>query len=363
MEFFYLVKATQKSGKPDAVVWLSANTQSRAALQLDVALEDAGIETGRGKDYAKPVRTDMPVVDDLPEESTIDFTWCERYALADDQRTWNVIPGAASKSETALAPASTTSDADLPVAPTATVNTADEPDYWYENGLRVLKGGDEFTRYAVCKLPFRQQLLAQLTVDELRHHVTRGEHAELHAMECDTDNSYVQDLLLAAESCAEVKAFDTKDLWRYTNAIRKVFSMDKRHELAQLLQFTKAWLSTKASELEVLTSEWAAGNRIDGVGIPTDQKPEEPQLSEPYKRAVPQNMANLSIEIAIAMLYQDAVPGKINRAQLMAAKELADKKDEAHSRALKVLGKTSDITDYNADSIFGIARALPGVER
>ncbi|VTP69675.1 Uncharacterised protein [Leclercia adecarboxylata] len=44
MEFFYLVKATQKSGKPDAVVWLSANTQSRAALQLDVALEDAGIE-------------------------------------------------------------------------------------------------------------------------------------------------------------------------------------------------------------------------------------------------------------------------------------------------------------------------------
>ncbi len=359
MEFFYLVKATQKSGKPDAVVWLSANTQSRAALQLDVALEDAGIETGRGKDYAKPVRTDMPIVDDLPEEGVIDYTWCERYTLADDQRTWNVIPGTASQSKTTIVPDSATSDENQPVAAVTTVDTPDEPDYWYENGLRVLKGGDEFTRYAVCKLPFRQQLLAQLTVDELRHHVTRGEHAELHALEMDTDNSYVQTLLLAAESCPELKDFDTKALWSYTDAIRKVFSMDKRHELALVLRFTRIWVSTEASDHEILTSEWAAGSRIDGVGVPQDQKSEDPQPAEPYKRAVPQNMANLSIEIAIAQLYPDAVPGKINRAQLMAAKELADKKDEAHSRALKVLGKTSDITDYNADSIFGIARAIP----
>ena len=483
MEFFYLVKATQKSGKPDAVVWLSANTQSRAALQLDVALEDAGIETGRGKEYAKPVRTDFPVFNDLPEESTIDYTWCERYTLADDQRTWNVIPGTAPQDEAALAPASpTTSDADLPAAPVTATDTTnagstsllenrtpairfavhllgdkyhaeisqeqqivanelafdegnvyfqnllqakndvpdigelslhaewklvqaiqdvfplgkehepallaafmsgwikaeagdrnqlvddwksgklpakDEPDYWYENGLRVLKNDDGSTRYAVCKLPFRQQLLAQLTVGELRHHVTRGEHAELHALESDTDNSYVQTLLLAAESCAELKALDTKALWSYTAAIRKVFSQEKRHELALVLRFTRMWVATEDCDHETLTSEWAAGHRTEAVGNSKDQQSEEPQPSEPYKRAVPQNMANLSIEIAIALLYPDAVPGKINRAQLMAAKELADKKDEAHAKALKVLGKTHDSFDYNADSIFGIARALP----
>ena len=481
MEFFYLVKATQKSGKPDAVVWLSANTQSRAALQLDVALEDAGIETGRGKDYAKPVRTDMPVFNDLPEESTIDYTWCERYTLADDQRTWNVIPGAASQSETTIVLDSATSDENQPVAAVTATDTADvgstsqlenrtpavrfavhllsdkylseisqdqhivgnelatdegnvyfqcllkakndvadisdlslhaewklvqavkevfpqdkehdpallaafmsswikaeagdrnqlvedwksgklpakdEPDYWYENGLRVLKNGDEFTRYAVCKLPFRQQLLAQLTVDELRHHVTRSEHAELHALESDTDNSYIQTLLLAAESCPELKDFDTKALWSYTDAIRKVFNMDKRHELALVLRFTRIWVSTEASDHEILTSEWAPRSRIDGVGVLQDQKSEEPQPAEPYKRAVPQNMANLSIEIAIAQLYPDAVPGKINRAQLIAAKELADKKDEAHAKALKVLGKTTDILDYDANSIFGVTRAI-----
>lgn len=481
MEFFYLVKATQKSGKPDAVVWLSANTQSRAALQLDVALEDAGIETGRGKEYGKPIRTDMPVVNDLPEEGVVCFDFCKRYTLADDQRTWDVIPGTTSQEENTLAPA-TTSDADLPATTETSTDTAnagntsllenrtpairfavhllgdkyhseisqeqqivanelafdegniyfqnllqakndvadigelslhaewklvqavkdvfpqdkehesallatfmsgwikaeagdrnqlvddwksgklpakDEPDYWYENGLRVLKNDDGSTRYAVCKLPFRQQLLAQLTVDELRHHVTRGEHAELHALESDTDNSYVQTLLLAAESCPELKDFDTKALWSYTDAIRKVFIQEKRHELALVLRFTRMWVATEDCDHETLTSEWAAGHRTEAVGISKDQQSEESQPSEPYKRAVPQNMANLSIEIAIALLYPDAVPGKINRAQLMVAKELADKKDEAHARALKVLGKTSDITDYNADSIFGIARALP----
>ncbi len=74
MEFFYVVKATQKSGKEDAVIWFTAKSEARANLQLDVELEDAGIETGRGKDYAKPVRTDFPVYNDLPEESTVDYT-------------------------------------------------------------------------------------------------------------------------------------------------------------------------------------------------------------------------------------------------------------------------------------------------
>lgn len=358
MEFFYVVKATQKSGKKDAVIWFTAKSEARAALTLDVELEEAGIETGRGKDYAKPVRTDFPVFNDLPEESTIDYTWCERYTLADDQRTWNVIPGTAPQDGTALAPASTTSDADLPAAPVTTADTPAEPDYWYENGLRVLKSGDEFTRYAVCKLPFRQQLLAQLTVDELSHHVTRGEHAELHALESDTDNSYVQTLLLAAESCPELKDFDTKALWSYTDAIRKVFSQEKCHELALVLRFTRMWVATEDCDHETLTSEWAAGHRTEAVGNSKDQQSEEPQPSEPYKRAVPQNMANLSIEIAIALLYPDAVPGKINRAQLMAAKELADQKRDAHARALKVLGKTTDILDYDANSIFGVTRAI-----
>ncbi|MDH1125814.1 RecE family exodeoxyribonuclease [Enterobacter sp. GD03975] len=481
MEFFYVVKATQKSGKEDAVIWFTAKSEARANLQLDVELEDAGIETGRGKDYAKPVRTDFPVYNDLPEESTVDYTWCKRYALQDDGRSWlpkagtestgavdetaapettvkvetivesvplenrtpavrfavhlisdkyqsnitkeqqlaasemsldegntylqnlllakNDIPEVAELSLNAewklvqaikqvfapdeehevklltafmadwlrvdagdrnevvrewrngkltLLKSERTSDADF------TTDQVPEP----ENGIQIDENDDETTRYPVVRMPFRKQLLAQFTADELRHHLTREEYEGISALEMDTDNSYVQNLLLAAENCEELKGYDTKDLWRYTDAIRKVFSQEKRHQLALVLRFTRIWAATDYIDRGTLVREWVEGNRISEVGSPAPLEPEKPETTESYKRAVAQNMANLSIEIAIAQLYPDAVPGQINRTQLLAAKELADKKDESHAKALKVLSKTTDILDYDANSIFGVTRAI-----
>ncbi len=40
------------------------------------------------KNYFKAVATNFPVVDDLPPEGKIDFTWCERYQLGKDNLTW-----------------------------------------------------------------------------------------------------------------------------------------------------------------------------------------------------------------------------------------------------------------------------------
>ena len=481
MEFFYVVKATQKSGKEDAVIWFTAKSEARANLQLDVELEDAGIETGRGKDYAKPVRTDFPVYNDLPEESTVDYTWCKRYELQDDGRTW--LPKAGAESTAALdntaAPETSvnvkttvesvplenrtpavryaihlTSDKyqshitkeqqlaasemsldegntylqnlllaknDIPevaelslnaewklvqaikqvFAPdeaheteiiaafmadwarvdagnrnqlveewrsgklnllkseiTSVTGVTTEQDPEPDNGIQIDVNDDETTRYPVVRMPFRKQLLAQFTSDELRHHLTREEYEGICALEMDTDNSYVQNLLLSAENCEEVKGYDTKDLWRYTDAIRKVFSQEKRHELALVLRFTRIWAATDYIDRGTLVREWADGNRISEVGSSAPLEPAKPETTESYKRAIAQNMANLSIEIAIAQLYPDAVPGQINRTQLLAAKELADKKDESHAKALKVLGKTTDILDYDANSIFGVTRAI-----
>lgn len=235
--------------------------------------------------------------------------------------------------------------------------TADQ-DRTVDNGIQIGEYDDENTRYPVCRMPFRKQLLSQLTADQIRHHLIREEYEAISALEMDTDNSYVQNLLLAAENCEEIKGYDTKDLWRYTDAIRKVFSQEKRHELALVLRFTKIWASTDYIDRGTLVREWAEGNRISEVGSPAPLEPVKPETTESYKRAVAQNMANLSIEIAIAQLYPDAVPGQINRTQLLAAKELADKKDESHAKALKVLGKTTDILDYDANSIFGVTRAI-----
>lgn len=488
MEFFHLIKATQKSGKKDAVLWFTAKTAARANLQLDVELEDAGIETGRGKDYAKPIRTDMPVVSDLPEEGVIDYTWCERYALAVDGRTWNVIPGAASQSETTIAPDSATSDENQPAAALIATDTADvsntvpvenrsvagrfavhllgdkyqthitneqmidamtlsmddgnsyfqnllqakndvadigdlslhaewklvqavkdvfsqgkehEPamlatfmsgwikaddrthllEDWksdkspllkasvetdvadnnvlVEQGLVIDEHDDEDTRYPVVQMPFRKQLLAQFASDELRHHVTRKEFTALGVLEMDTDNSYVQNLLLAAESCPELKSYDTKDLWRYTEAIRKVFSQDKRHELALVLRFTRIWAATDYINRGILAREWAAGNRISDVQRTDTGTNADGGFITDRGEGAHHTLDTLDLEIACALLPMDfnhlEIPGSIHRR----AKEIVASKEQPWKSWSAILRNQPGILSVNRAAIFNLVRIAP----
>lgn len=338
MEYFYLIKATQKSGKADAIIWRSAKSEARAQLQLDVDLEDAEIETGRGKDYLKPIRTDFPVFNDLPAEGVLDFEWCKRYQLGDDQRTWQVIPGAVAGSTTVVEGEIVNDD-------------SDEND---SDASATAVSGDENSLYNIAEMPFRIQLLAQYMAEE-RHvyHISIPHRGRLSAMELDTDNSAVQDLILAAESIPEIKKYDMSALWKFTSANKKVFPEGKRHELGKRIQFAKLWFETNAIDRGILTREWAAGNQISAV-----PHADPHATPERYKRAVTQNIANLAIEIAIAQLYPDVEPGKISRPQLIGAKDLVDRKEDVHVKALKILSKTTDILDYDANSIFGVTRAI-----
>lgn len=338
MEYFYLIKATQKSGKADAIIWRSAKSEARAQLQLDVDLEDAEIETGRGKDYLKPIRTDFPVFNDLPAEGVLDFEWCKRNQLGDDQRTWQVIPGAVADSTTAVESEIVNDDSDDNDSDASTTAVS----------------GDENSLYNIAEMPFRIQLLAQYMAEEGHvYHISTPHRGRLSAMEMDTDNSAVQDLILAAESIPEIKKYDMPALWKFTSANKKVFPEGKRHELGKRIQFAKLWFETNVIDRGILTREWAAGNQISAVPhTDTHATPER------YKRAVTQNIANLAIEIAIAQLYPDAEPGKISRPQLIGAKDLVDRKEDVHVKALKILSKTTDILDYDANSIFGVTRAI-----
>lgn len=220
MEFFNVVKATQKSGKQDAVVWFTAKTEARANLQLDVALEDAGIETGRGKDYAKPIRTDFPVYNDLPEEGEVDFTWCDRYELAEDQRTWNVKQQAEDES----------------------VDDADTEDSTAEESQQ----SEQPNLIVVATLPFRQRVLAQFIGDgEYLYHVDAGQKNEIVRLEMDTDNAYAQNLLLAAENVEAFKKAIEHDIHKVVNAVKKAFPVDgKKPELATVIQFLTVWFNT-----------------------------------------------------------------------------------------------------------------------
>lgn len=346
MEFFHLIKASQKSGKKDAVIWFTAKSVARANLQLDVALEEAGIEeTGRGKDYAKPIRTDFPVYDDLPEEGAVDYTWCERYELQNDDRTW--------------LPKVTAENSDEKTAQTVDSHITTESTLSETAGITLDEHDDDSTLYPVVQMPFSKQLLSQFTADELRHHVTHEEYEAIGALEMDTDNSYVQNLLLAAENCPEVKGYDTKDLWRYTDAIRKVFSQDKRHELALVLRFTRMWAATDYIDRGILAREWAAGNRISSVqrtdsgtnadgGYVTDRGPEAHHTLD-----------TLDLEIACALLPMDfnhfEIPGSI----LRRAKEIVTKKEEPWKSWSSILRNQPGALGVNRTAIFNLVRIAP----
>ncbi|WP_317703844.1 RecE family exodeoxyribonuclease [Klebsiella sp. w6] len=352
MEYFYLIKATQKSGKADAVIWRTNKSEARALLQLDVDLEDAGIETGRGKDYQKPIRTDFPVFNDLPAEGVLDYSWCERYQLGDDGRTWALKPGQAPANHHIddagavsgeLVDANTTGDA----AQGETVETFGSDEY--QDDLSAL--------FNVAELPFRAQLLAQYMAEE-RHvyHISMPHRQELSVLEMDTDNAAVQDLILAAENVPEIKKYDMPALWKFTSANKKVFPEGKRHELGKRIQFAKLWFATNAIDRGILTREWAAGNCISSVlktdagtnaggGNKTDRNPDYTHTLD-----------TLDVEIALATMPMDFdiynFPASIHRR----AKEIVQKKESPFKEWSAALRKVAGILDYSRAAIFALIR-------
>ncbi|HGF1233777.1 TPA: RecE family exodeoxyribonuclease [Klebsiella pneumoniae] len=356
MEYFYLIKATQKSGKADAVIWRTNKSEARALLQLDVDLEDAGIETGRGKDYQKPIRTDFPVFNDLPAEGVLDYSWCERYQLGDDGRTWALKPGqapadhhiddagvSAEPVSGVLVDANTTGDA----AQGETVETFGSDEYQ----------DDSSALFNVAELPFRAQLLAQYMAEE-RHvyHISMPHRQELSVLEMDTDNAAVQDLILAAENIPEIKKYDMPALWKFTSANKKVFPEGKRHELGKRIQFAKLWFATNAIDRGILTREWAAGNCISSV-MKTDAGTNAGGANKTDRNPdYTHTLDTLDVEIALATMPMDFdiynFPASIHRR----AKEIVQKKESPFKEWSAALRKVAGILDYSRAAIFALIR-------
>ncbi|MFP2430271.1 RecE family exodeoxyribonuclease [Enterobacter ludwigii] len=267
--YFIHQKAKKQSGEPHAVFWETAKTESRALRDAENALEDADKNPS---DYFKAVVTNFPVVDDLPEEGEISFTWCDRYQLGDDGMTWAVIPGAAPLAhpgEKVVAGTDTTivDGVDTATGEIVDAQALNEVGTIPESNtdLKIDEGDDEFTDYPIIQMSFRKQLLSQLTSDAHRYHLKQGEYHEIARLEMDTDNGYVQNLLLAATSVDQIHKLDIPFLWKYTKAVRDVFDMEKRHELALVLKFTQVWAATSHLDRGLLVKEWVKGNRVSEI--------------------------------------------------------------------------------------------------
>ncbi|HCB1766424.1 MULTISPECIES: RecE family exodeoxyribonuclease [Citrobacter] len=233
MEFPYVVKATQKSGKPDAFVWFTAKTEARANLMLDVALEDAGIETGRGKDYAKPIRTDFPVVDGLPKEGEVDLTWCDRYELQDDGRTW--LPKAAGVS---------TGSVDAPSTPTPTVIVEDAT----ASEIVPVENRTPAVRFAV-----------HLMIDKYQTHINKELQLAASEMSLDEGNTYLQSMLVAKNDVPETAKLSLNAEWKMIQAVKDIFTPDEEHEPRLIAAFMSDWVNTDAGDRNQLIEDWRSG--------------------------------------------------------------------------------------------------------
>ncbi|EDX2468487.1 exodeoxyribonuclease [Salmonella enterica] len=358
MEFFYVVKATQKSGKQDATVWFTAKSEARANLMLDVVLEDAEIETGRGKDYARPIRTNFPVVNELPPEGEISFTFTNYYRLGEDGMTWEQIPGVTLPSSEAAA-AARQHIVDGVDTETGEVLEDHTENFGNESNSPAQATAPAPELTVVATMPLRHRVLAQYIGEgEYLYHVDASQKKEILRLEMDTDNSYVQNLLLAAENVEAFKKAIEHDVHKVVNAIKKVFPVDgKTPELATVIQFLKTWFETEHIDRGLLVKEWAKGNRVSAIqrtesganaggGNKTDRNPD-------YEHT----LDTLDVEIAMATLPMDfniyELPGSVYRR----AKEIVKKKESPFKEWSAALRATPGILDYSRAAIFALIRS------
>lgn len=384
MMYAYLIKARPKAGKPNLFTWFDCKSDSRADREIMNILEDNDIETGRGADYMLPVRTNVPVFDDLPEECQLDAAWCDRYELSEDGKTWQKV--AAVVDEAPEAPVVT--GAVVPENPvteeTSMESTATAESTPVDKDLVVDANDNDLTEYPVAEMAFGRRLLSQLISTVTAHHIKHAQRVQIIEMSLDTDNSYVQNLLLAARHAPGIEDLSTAQLWKYTYDIKTVFPMEKRHELARVIQFTNLWLTTEHIDRGILVREWAAGNCITSVqrnateaGTPisivdavrqgaangkikTDAGTDAGgETTTDRQNLIPHSLDILDIEIAAALLPMDFNIYEFPGGVLRRAKEIISEKEEPWKSWSSVLRKTPGILDFSRAAIFVVIRNAP----
>ncbi|EKS6511530.1 PD-(D/E)XK nuclease-like domain-containing protein [Enterobacter hormaechei] len=359
---FLVRRAKKQSGQPDAVLWCSEDFETANAT-LDYLL----LKSGRKfKDYYKAVATNFPVVNELPPEGEISFTFCDYYQLDKGKMNWEQIPGVSLPEHPATQKAEMAEATVVNGVDTSTGEIVDEQAFNEADAvpptnsdLKIDECDDENTRYPIVQMSFRKQLLSQLTSNELRYHLTQAEYQEISTLEMDTDNGYVQNLLLAAASVEKIQTLDMPFLWKYTRAVRDVFDMEKRHELSLILKFTQVWAETSHLDRGILTKEWAKGNRISAVQRTDSGTNADGGYKTDRGEGAHHTLDSLDLEIACALLPMDFNPHEIPGSVLRRAKEIVAKKEEPWKSWSSILRNQPGVLAVNRTAIFNLVRIAP----
>lgn len=326
-----------------------------ANATLDYLLIKSGAKL---KDYFKAVATNFPVVNELPPEGELSLTFCDYYQLAKDNMTWTQIPGVTLPSSEAAA-AARQHIVDGVDTETGEVLEDHTENFGNESNSPAQATAPAPELTVVATMPLRHRVLAQYIGEgEYLYHVDASQKKEILRLEMDTDNSYVQNLLLAAENVEAFKKAIEHDIHKIVNAVKKIFPVDgKTPELATVIQFLKTWFETEHIDRGLLVKEWAKGNRVSAIqrtesganaggGNKTDRNPD-------YEHT----LDTLDVEIAMATLPMDfniyELPGSVYRR----AKEIVKKKESPFKEWSAALRATPGILDYSRAAIFALIRS------
>lgn len=351
---FLVRKAKKSSGQKDAVLWCSDDFEAANAT-LDYLLIKSGAKL---KDYFKAVATNFPVVNELPPEGELSLTFCDYYQLAKDNMTWTQIPGVTLPSSEAAA-AARQHIVDGVDTETGEVLEDHTENFGNESNSPAQATAPAPELTVVATMPLRHRVLAQYIGEgEYLYHVDASQKKEILRLEMDTDNSYAQNLLLAAENVEAFKKAIEHDIHKIVNAVKKIFPVDgKTPELATVIQFLKTWFETEHIDRGLLVKEWAKGNRVSAIqrtesganaggGNKTDRNPD-------YEHT----LDTLDVEIAMATLPMDfniyELPGSVYRR----AKEIVKKKESPFKEWSAALRATPGILDYSRAAIFALIRS------
>ncbi|EGK2962479.1 exodeoxyribonuclease VIII [Escherichia coli] len=230
---FLLRKAKKSSGEPDVVLWASNDFESTCAT-LDYLIVKSGKKLSS---YFKAVATNFPVVNDLPAEGEIDFTWSERYQLSKDSMTWELKPGAAPDN--------------AHYQGNTNVNGEDMTEI-EENMLLPISGQE---------LPIRW--LAQHGSEKPVTHVSRDGLQALHIARAEELPAVTA--LAVSHKTSLLDPLEIRELHKLVRDTDKVFPNPGNSNLGLITAFFEAYLNADYTDRGLLTKECMKGNRVSHI--------------------------------------------------------------------------------------------------
>ncbi len=322
-------KVRKRLGIKGGFYWTTAKKLSVAISRCITAMDDNDYDED---DFKKPVRVNLPVVDDLPPEGVFDTEFCNRYEKG----------GKDGITMTFIGPSPSVQDKP---ASTDNTNINGEAMTEIEESMLLPVSGQE--------LPIRW--LAQHGSEKPVTHVSHDELQALHIARAEELPAVTA--LAISHKTSLLDSLEIRDLHKLVRDTDKVFPNPGNSDLGLITAFFEAYLDADYTDRGLLTKEWMKGNRVSritrtasganaGGGNKTDRNPN-----------LVHTLDTLDVEIAAATLPMDfniyEIPGSVYRR----AKEVVLNKESPFKEWSAALRATPGILDYSRAAIFALIRS------